>query len=95
MIFHSFRENGLTLTVFQITPRMSSYLPVLIVSDFSCKNGTAIDAGINGDLPVKVFLRSKTFIDYKKNSFKRFVLDQLLTIKLIMVSILVYEEWKL
>jgi hypothetical protein len=40
---------------------MSSYLPVLIVSDFSCKNGTAIDSGINGDLPVKVFLRTKIF----------------------------------
>lgn len=60
-IFHSFRENDQTLTVFQITPRMSSYLPVLIVSDFSCKNGTAIDSGINGDLPVKVFLRTKIF----------------------------------
>ena len=36
---------------------MSSYLVALIVSDFTCINRTAANAGPNGNLPVRVCAR--------------------------------------
>ena len=36
---------------------MSSYLVALIVSDFKCVNGTAANAGPNGNLPIRVCAR--------------------------------------
>lgn len=42
-----------------VTPRMSSYLIALVVSDFVCKNGTA-NAGLDGKLPVSSCGKSTT-----------------------------------
>jgi aminopeptidase N len=36
---------------------MSSYLVGLVVSDFTCINGTAVNAGPNGNLPIRVCAR--------------------------------------
>ena len=36
---------------------MSSYLVGLVVSDFTCINGIATEAGLKGDLPIRVCAR--------------------------------------
>jgi aminopeptidase N len=45
------------MTVFEPTLKMSSYLVGLVVSDFTCINGTADNAGPNGSLPIRVCAR--------------------------------------
>ena len=45
------------MTVFEPTLKMSSYLVGLVVSDFTCINGTAVNAGPKGNLPIRVCAR--------------------------------------
>jgi aminopeptidase N len=53
-----FRTNNQVRTEFYKSERMSSYLVGLVVSDFVCLNGTAVNAGPNGNLPVRACSRA-------------------------------------